>query len=122
MSEKHIISNQKVSVDVSMLYEVCGTDTAQINLMVHTFIKSVDDTLTKIDDSLAAANWQNVYQAAHHAKSSLSIVGVDDMLEWIKTLEYNAKHAQNLSEVPALFARIRNKFTEARQVLLQKFA
>ncbi|HEX8278140.1 MAG TPA: response regulator [Segetibacter sp.] len=117
----YILGNKNVVVDVSMLYDISGNDEGYICTMVHTFLENMPLTLKRIDDSLAAGDWENLFKSAHYAKSSLSVIKIGDMFEWVVEVEGSAKKKTNLDALPDLVKKIKEKFTLAEQVLVEKF-
>jgi CheY-like chemotaxis protein/HPt (histidine-containing phosphotransfer) domain-containing protein len=117
----HILSTSEVAIDMSMLYEIAGDDTEYISTMVNTFLENMPSTLQKIDDSLAAKDYESLHRAAHYAKSSLSVIKVSDVYSWVEKIEYNAKHKIELDELQSLVDKVKAKFVVAEKVLAQKF-
>src|SRR3954469_3086355 len=92
----HIIRSKNICIDVSMLYTISGNDESFIFSIVKTFLKTFPDTIKKIEDSLRDCDWENVYRFAHYAKSSLSIVRIGNMLDWVLQVEISAKNKADL--------------------------
>ena len=113
----HIFGNKHVTVDISILYEVAGEDPPFMKVMLQTFIDNMPDTLLKIQKGIEASDWDAVYKAAHFAKSSLSIVKVDKMLELALQIEKLAKTRQNLDQLPRYFSQLSTSFLDAKQVI-----
>ena len=117
----YILGNKNVAVDVSMLYDISGNDESYIHTMVQTFLENMPVTLQKIEQSLQAKDWENVYKSAHYAKSSLSVIKIAEMFEWVMKVEVNAKNRINLDTIPALVQKIKEKYALAERVLSEKF-
>ena len=117
----HIIQNQKISVDVSLLYSISGDDESFIRTMVQTFLKTMPETIKKIEESLKRQEWENVYRYAHFAKSSLSVIKIDEMLDWVVQVEVNAKNEIELEVLPGVVQKIKEKFADAEEFLSEKF-
>lgn len=117
----HIISTPEVAIDMSMLYEIAGDDTEYIHTMVATFLENMPVTLKKVDDALHAQDYDSLHRAAHYAKSSLSVIKINDVYNWVEKIEYNAKHKIELDVLASLIQRVKDKFAIAEKVLSQKF-
>ena len=117
----YILGNKNVAVDVSMLYDISGNDESYIHTMVHTFLENMPLTLKKIEESLQLKDWENLYKSAHYAKSSLSVIKIGEMFDWVVEVEGNAKKETNLETLPDLVKKIREKFALAEQVLSEKY-
>jgi CheY-like chemotaxis protein/HPt (histidine-containing phosphotransfer) domain-containing protein len=117
----HILVSKNISVDLSMLYDISGDDEGYIAVMVQTFLENMPNTLKKINQCLADSNWEGLYQAAHYAKSTLSVIKVSDMFDAILTIETNAKTKTNLDTLPALVQKVNESFSIAEELLSKKF-
>jgi HPt (histidine-containing phosphotransfer) domain-containing protein len=117
----HIIRGVNVGIDVSMLYNISANDQSFISKIVETFLRTFPDTVKKIDDSLREGNWENVYLFAHHAKSSLSIIRIGEVFDWVVQVEVNAKNRTNLDIIPGLVKKIKDTYLEADELLRSEF-
>lgn len=117
----YILENGNASVDVTMLYDISGNDEDYINKMVQIFLERMPDNLEKIEQGIKSQDWESVYQSAHHTKSSLSIIKISDMFDWIKQVEDNAKYKTDLEILPELIKKIKEKFIFAKELLSDKF-
>jgi len=117
----HIIQNKEIAIDVSLLYSVSGNDESFIRMMVLTFLKTMPETIKKIEESLKKQDWENVYRSAHFAKSSLSVIKVAEMLDWVVQVEVNAKNEIDLELLPGLLEKIKQKFAAAEEFLSERF-
>ena len=118
----YILVSKNISVDLSMLYDISGEDEAYISVMVQTFLENMPNTLKKIEQSLSGENWEGLYQAAHYAKSTLSVIKVSEMFDAVLMIEANAKNKTNLHTLPALVQKVNEAFLVAEEVLSKKFS
>lgn len=117
----YIIENKDVSIDVSMLYNISGNDESFICTMVQTFLKTMPETIKKLEESLNNQDWENVYKSAHFAKSSLSVIKIDEMLDWVVQAELSAKDESSVNLLPELVKKIIEKYSFAEVLLKEKF-
>lgn len=117
----YILENNNVCIDISMLYDISGNDEDYINLMVKTFLEKMPDNLQKIEQGIKSQDWENVYKAAHYAKSPLSIVKISDMFDRVLQIEVNAKDKINLSTMSDLIKKIKEEYHFAEGLLNEKF-
>lgn len=117
----YIIENKDVSIDVSMLYNISGNDESFICTMVQTFLKTMPETIKKLEESLNNQDWENVYKSAHFAKSSLSVIKIDEMLDWVVQAELSAKDESSVYLLPELVKKIIEKYSFAEVLLKEKF-
>lgn len=117
----YIIESKNICIDVSILYDISGNDESFIKLMVETFLRTMPDTIKKIEQSLSEQNWESVYQISHYAKSSLSIIKIGEMYNWIVQIETNAKNETDLYILPDLVKKVKDAFHHAEALLRSKF-
>ena len=120
-SNSFIIATPEVAIDMSILYEIAGDDKEYINTMVSTFIESMPHTIQKIEESILSKDYDSLARAAHYAKSSLSVVKINDIYLWVEEIEQNAKNRIELAALPSLINKVKAKFAIAEKVLIQKF-
>lgn len=121
MQNPHILTSKGVSVDLSMLYDISGDDDAYISVMVQTFLENMPVTLHKIQQSLNSKDWNALYQAAHYAKSTLSVIKVSEMFDPILMIESFAKKQTDLDKLPALVQKVTDAFLIAEEILTKEF-
>ena len=117
----HIISTSQVAIDMGMLYEIAGDDREYIHTMVTTFLENMPDTLQKMEDCLGAKDYDSLYRAAHYAKSSLSVIKINDVQGLVEKIEQNAKKRVELETLESLLDQVKEKFLIAEKVLVEKF-
>jgi CheY-like chemotaxis protein len=119
-SNPYILNKEGVVVDISMLYEVASDDESYIQLMISTFIENMPTTIERIEKSYRDGDYDQLYSAAHYAKSSLSVIKINEMLEWVRQIETSAKHKTHLETLPELIEKVKTRFAVARQMLQSK--
>lgn len=117
----YIIENENVSIDVSMLYDISGNDKSFIYTMVQVFLKNMPNSLNKIQQSLNNQDWEDVYRSAHSAKSSLSVIKIKEMFDWVVQIEENVIKKTSLDSVPDLVEKIKKKYLFAEEILNERF-
>jgi CheY-like chemotaxis protein/HPt (histidine-containing phosphotransfer) domain-containing protein len=120
-SNAHIISTPQVAIDMSMLYEIAGDDTEYINTMVSTFLENMPDTINKIEECMLNKDYDSLFRAAHYAKSSLSVIKINDIYNWVQRIEQNAKNRVELNTLETLVNNVKEKFALAEKVLMENF-
>lgn len=121
MTNPHILNIDDISVDISFLYEVAGNDVDCINAMVETFLKTFPVTISKMEQSLEQKDYEGLYKAAHHSKSSLSVVKISGAFETAEKLEKLARTKSEVDQYPILLSSLKNKYLLSEKVLLEKF-
>ncbi len=77
--------------DLSYLKEITGGESSIVIEMVEMFLAQVDEFKTNLNQHLNDKNWVDLGKEAHKAKSSVLIMGMED-------LGKNLKHLQLLTE------------------------
>jgi HPt (histidine-containing phosphotransfer) domain-containing protein len=121
-SNSHLLVSNDVTVDISMLYDVAGNDEACIKMMADTFLQTVPVYVKNINESFGKEDYEGLYQSAHKTKSTLSIVKINNMLEWVKEIEQYAKQSTKSEALAELVQKVTNRFSIAMQLLKEKFA
>lgn len=121
IANRHIVTNGKASVDLSMLYEIAGNDDVYIKTMISTFLENLPVVIKKIEASYAEQDWENVFRSAHYAKSSLSVVKITDVFDWIVIIETSAKKRIDLDAIPDLIEKVKKKYVIVERILVDRF-
>jgi HPt (histidine-containing phosphotransfer) domain-containing protein len=101
---------------------VSNNDESFIKLMVETFLKTMPDTIKRLRQSIEEQDWENVYRTAHFAKSSLSVIKVNEVFDDVLAVAVNSKNRTNLQDIQPLFEKIEEKYSSAEALLKEKFA
>lgn len=118
----YTLQNKNITIDVSMLYDVSGNDEGFIGVMVQTFLKTMPETIKSLEQSMSKSDWENVYKSAHFAKSSLSVIKIEDLLDLTLQVEVNAKKQIHLDEIPELIRKIKERYLFAEELLNEVFS
>jgi HPt (histidine-containing phosphotransfer) domain-containing protein len=117
----YLFQNEHVAVDLSLVVDVTGNNEVYINKMIQMFLEKMPDNLEKIEQGIKSQDWEITYNAAHSTKSSLSIVKIVDVFDWVLQIEVNAKNKTSLDILPDLIKKIKEKFHFAQALLVEKF-
>lgn len=120
-SNPHLITVGDITVDISMLYEIAGNDQEYINTMIFTFLENMPATIEKIEFNMRDGDYDSLFRSAHYAKSSLSVIKINNMLEWVEKIEHMAKYKVDLAELPVIVNQVVRKYMQAEKLLMQKF-
>lgn len=107
----------EVSVDLDMLNELSEGDNEYKTTIINMFLESMPETMQKMEENLAAQDWENLYKSAHYAKSSLSVVRVPDMHSLANSMEVNAKKQINLETIRPSLNLFKRQFELAKDIL-----
>ena len=116
-----VLKTEHTIVDLSMIYEICGDDKELTAKMITVFVTSIAGTVEKLNLFFEQKDWQNLYKTAHSAKSSLSIVRIPELFDWILTIEQSAKAEKNLHLISDLIPKTTSTYLQVESLLKESF-
>lgn len=120
-SNAHLIQKDDVIIDISMLYDISGNDEGFVRMMVQTFLETFPVTVNTLEKSIDELDWNGIYKTAHHAKSSLSVIKVNELFDWIFEIETNGRNKSDLPGIKHTFSKIKQRHQAAHKLLAQTF-
>lgn len=115
---KHKIANDKVVIDLSMVYEICGESDSDVERILGIFLKNIPKALEKISNS---PNGTELYNSAHAAKSSLSVIKIPVIYNKLLELEMHSKTDDKKNEIEFLIEQIEELYGEVQGLLKSNF-
>jgi HPt (histidine-containing phosphotransfer) domain-containing protein len=95
-------------INTEYLDSVSGGDHEIINEIVSMFREQVVEMYNEMRTLLADRNYSSLGMLAHKAKSSVAIMGMNDMAEMLKTFELEAKEGKNSELYESYISRFRD--------------
>ena len=92
-------------IKTEYLEMVSGGDCELIRELINMFRDQVVEIHYEMQSLLSAKSFYSLGLLAHKAKSSVAIMGMDDLAEMLKTLESKAKEGKDLSHFESYIAR-----------------
>lgn len=108
------------NVDLSLLNELSESDSEYKKTIVQMFLDSMPETIQQIEDAFAIQDYDALAKAAHYAKSSLSVINVEDLRALVAKIEMNCKKNENLDELETLVKRVKVKYNLVVQILMDE--
>jgi HPt (histidine-containing phosphotransfer) domain-containing protein len=115
--EEEVIDATPPSVDLSLLNELSESDSEYKKTIIHMFLDSMPETIKQIEEAYQVKNYDALAKAAHYAKSSLSVINVEDLRALVARLEMNCKKMENLHELKSLVKTVKVKYDLVVQIL-----
>jgi HPt (histidine-containing phosphotransfer) domain-containing protein len=84
-----------MKIDLSYLREMSGGNTELIQEMISIFSTQVKEFSNEMEQLLANQQYELLGKLAHKAKSSVSIMGLNDLAVRLKDLELSANQGKN---------------------------
>jgi CheY-like chemotaxis protein len=115
--EEELIDATIPSVDLSLLNELSESDSEYKKTIIHMFLDSMPETIKQIEEAYNEKNYEALAKAAHYAKSSLSVINVEDLRALVARLEMNCKKMENLHELKSLVKTVKVKYDLVVKIL-----
>jgi CheY-like chemotaxis protein len=115
--EDEVIDSTAPTVDLSLLNELSESDSEYKKTIIHMFLDSMPETIRQIEEAYDEKNYDALAKAAHYAKSSLSVINVEDLRALVARLEMNCKKMENLHELKSLVKTVKVKYDLVVKIL-----
>ena len=102
-----------MEIDLSYLREMSGGNKELILEMITIFTSQVKDFGTEMDQLLESGQYEKLGKLAHKAKSSVSIMGLNDLAVNLKDLETSAAERKNTESYGHIVDLFKNTTEEA---------
>jgi len=86
--------------DLSYLKEITGGESSIVIEMVEMFLDQVDEFKVNMNQYLNDKNWVDLGKEAHKAKSSVLIVGMEDLGKNLKKLQLLTEEEKEVETYP----------------------
>jgi HPt (histidine-containing phosphotransfer) domain-containing protein len=86
-----------MEIDLSYLREMSGGNKELVLEMISIFTSQVKDFGNEMEHLLKSGQYEALGKLAHKAKSSVSIMGLNDLAKRLKDLEISASERKNIS-------------------------
>lgn len=100
-------------INTEYLETVAGGDTDLMKELIDMFRDQVEEIHSEMESLLAMNNYASLGLLAHKAKSSVAIMGMEDLAVMLKTFELEAKEGLNHEKYRSYIDRYSNEATAA---------
>ena len=94
-------------VDLTYLNSMADGSTEVIIEMIGLFKQQIPEFTGEMETHLKNEDWLALSKIAHKAKSSITIMGMNDLADELKRLELLAKEAKNIEDYPAVIEKFK---------------
>lgn len=108
-----------MKTDLTYLREMSAGNQELAIEMIDLFATQVNEFYQLMDDCMAEKDYHRLGQIAHKAKSSVSIMGLQNLASEMKTLELNAKKGVNVETYPVIIGKFKSETTSVVSELNQ---
>jgi HPt (histidine-containing phosphotransfer) domain-containing protein len=106
-----------MKIDLSYLREMSGGNKELILEMISIFKSQVTEFSTDMDKLLSSKQYELLGKLAHKAKSSVSIMGLDELSQRLKDLENTAREGKNIESYASIVDSFKQVTAEAVEEL-----
>ena len=110
----------KPMVDLTMLNELSESDSEYKKTIIQMFLDSMPETIQQIEAAYVAGDWDALSKSAHYAKSSLSVINVEDLRLLVGKIEMNAKKLENLDQLSGMVNDVKLKYANVVGFLMDE--
>jgi HPt (histidine-containing phosphotransfer) domain-containing protein len=104
-------------INTEYLDSVSGGDTGMVSEIVEMFRTQSEEIFNEMNILLAEKKYHTLGLLAHKAKSSVAIMGMNDLATMLKIFELQAKEGKETEKYGSYIARFRNDTGEALKEL-----
>jgi HPt (histidine-containing phosphotransfer) domain-containing protein len=102
-----------MKIDLSYLKEMSGGDQQLVVEMIDIFKEQVGDFGKEMEELLSKKDYLALGKLAHKAKSSISIMGLNELSKDLKTLENLAREGKQPDIYPVLIEKFKKETNDA---------
>ncbi len=96
-----------------------GGDTEMKKTLLQMVLQELPQELALQQQHAQNKDWEALGEISHKMKSTLAFVGNEQLTEWNKQVEQNAKRHQNLEQLPKLVSQIASLTPRVLEALRQ---
>ena len=121
MNDNHyMLRNDKLEIDLTLVFDICENNKTDIEKFITTFLNSTNITIGKFDKYLLEKDLEGLYNTAHSARSSLSIIRVKGMYDLILLIEQSVKETNNFEHLNPLITAAKQQYLDVQQLLNER--
>ena len=106
-----------MKTDLSYLRDMSGGNTELVLEMIGIFKDQVVEFGREMDQHLENKEYELLGKLAHKAKSSVSIMGLEDLARDLKDLENMAREGKNVQSYPGIISKFKQLTSEVVEEL-----
>ena len=93
-------------INLEYLDTMTGGDADTMQQMLDMLIEEIPMEITKMQESVASEDWEEVFQISHKLKTTLAFIGNEEMISINKTIEHCSRHTVDLEEVVSMVEQV----------------
>jgi HPt (histidine-containing phosphotransfer) domain-containing protein len=102
-----------VRIDLGYFMNATGDDPEVLQELGNIFLQQVQEMNLEMEECLLEENWEKLSKVAHKAKYSAAVIGLSDLSDGLRQMEYDARERKHIDEFSARVASFRQSFEDA---------
>ena len=108
-------------LNLTYLKEVVENNESSVRSIIDLFVKQMPEEILLIEKAMEEQDYNAIKGVSHKLKSSVTILGVEELLKVLNALEENAGEKKDLSEIQELFLQLRELSNKLLEEINQQF-
>ena len=108
-------------LNLTYLKEVVENNESSVRSIIDLFVKQMPEEILLIEKAIEEQDYNAIKGVSHKLKSSVTILGVEELLKVLNALEENAAEQKDLSEIQELFLQLRELSNKVLEEINQQF-
>ena len=108
-------------LNLTYLKEVVENNESSVRSILDLFVKQMPEEILLIEKAIEEQDYHAIKGVSHKLKSSVTILGVEELLKVLNALEENAAEKKDLSEIQELFLQLRELSNKVLEEINQQF-
>ena len=117
MSFDFLLTENGITVDLSVLKDLVGDDIDSIGSIIELFLTTMPPSIEKMKQYDDQQDWENLFKTAHTVKSSVSVIKVDELYDAVVAVESKAENRVELDSIRPMIEFIALKYAIAERLL-----
>ncbi len=117
MSFDFLLTENGITVDLSVLKDLVGDDIDSIRSIIELFLTTMPPSIEKMKQYDDQKDWENLFKTAHTVKSSVSVIKVDELYDAVVGVESKAENRVELDSIRPMIEFIALKYAIAERLL-----
>jgi HPt (histidine-containing phosphotransfer) domain-containing protein len=100
-------------IDLEYFVNATGDDPEVLQELGSIFLEQVKEMNQEMEECLQEKNWEKLSKVAHKAKYSAAVIGLQDLSDGLRQMEYDARDRSHTEEFSTRVASFRRSFEDA---------
>lgn len=102
-----------MSYNLDKLNELSGGDKDFNVSIIEVFLAETPADMDQLEEAVEAKDYEKIYQHAHKIKPNADLLGMNEALEAVLTIEGHARGDQDIATIVSLTSKVREELEKA---------